>query len=188
MRSLLFFSFLLSILSIPCRSQTGKTGIGIHVGAVDFYGPQTGRYLLNEYRPGDTMKHGSRLFWEPNIAVSIQRIIHPHGVWSVQASFLRVHYPSSHPDSLYILHKQGFLPSLSTPYYFPLQSTLSYSLFSFSRNRKINALVSGGIGYTAGRVQIPVGISVLVRVAPRWRVEWSSAYWIKANDWAVPGI
>lgn len=109
-RSFLLAGALLTMGSDTTIAQT-NTGIGIHFGAYDFYGPQTDKYFrderftyeLNESTGGyDTARNHKKFFWRPMVKVSYWREIGKNFSVNASLSLASLEYPNGRPDSGYI--------------------------------------------------------------------------------------
>jgi len=90
------------------------SGIGIHFGANDFYGPQTGKYFTdNKYTVTNNLETGNmdtsskKTFrWHPLIRVTYWHSIGKHMDVNLGLSLGNVDYPNADKDSSYILRRQ----------------------------------------------------------------------------------
>ena len=115
--SFLIAGALLTMCSTAAVAQSNNTntGIGIHFGAYDFYGPQTDNYIRSkrytyEYNESrgvyDTAFAHKKFFWRPMVKVSYWREI--GDLFSVNASIslASLEYPESNSDSMYVRRNQ----------------------------------------------------------------------------------
>jgi OOP family OmpA-OmpF porin len=87
-----------------------NTGIGIHFGGYDFYGPQTDEYFrseVNKYtydyvndKYDTTITN--RIVWRPLVKLSWWRELNSNFTLGISGSFASLDYPRSRPDSNYI--------------------------------------------------------------------------------------
>lgn len=102
------------LLAVPLLlgtiAQAQKSGIGIHFGAYDFYGPQTDNYFTSdrliynyntEKKATDIDTH-RRFFWKPMVKFSYWWQVNPHFDLSASLSLASLEYPMSRNDSGYI--------------------------------------------------------------------------------------
>lgn len=88
-------------LSIPVRGQEGSTAIGVHFAGLDFYGPQTGNYLLQQTSPKQ------KLFWDPAIRFSVQRSYAKQIDFTFAVLLSSLVMPASKNDTAYLVSKQS---------------------------------------------------------------------------------
>lgn len=91
-----------------------NSGIGIHFGANDFYGPQTDKYFMDDvtqigYNPdldkNDTTTK-SKFRWHPMVRFTYWYRLNKHLDLNLGLSLGNVDYPDDRPDSLYIHRRQ----------------------------------------------------------------------------------
>lgn len=97
----------LSVVAIAAAAQAqNMRGLGIHFGAYDFYGPQTGGYLLNErylYDYNETREAfdtsmGNRLYWRPMVKVTYWSEIGRNFSVNAGLSLANLEYPAGNDD------------------------------------------------------------------------------------------
>jgi OOP family OmpA-OmpF porin len=105
---------LLTTLSVVALAATAQAqnmrGLGIHFGAYDFYGPQTGGYLLNDryvYDFNDAKDDfdtslKNRLYWRPMVKVSYWSEIGKNFSVNAGLSLANLEYPTSSDDKEFV--------------------------------------------------------------------------------------
>ena len=104
---------LLLLLSAPVVAQ--RSGFSLHLGAYDFYGPQTGKYFRSEVykRTYNTNKFGienggfdtvltKNYKWNPLAKASMWWEINDVVDLNMGLSFASLEYPTDRPDNVYI--------------------------------------------------------------------------------------
>ncbi len=88
-------------------AQQYKNGIGVHFAGIDFYGPQTGKYLLQDKLNPSNLKSEKKLFWDPSVKVSYWHMFNRYFDLSAGLNVSALQYPLSKKDSGYIKAKTG---------------------------------------------------------------------------------
>ena len=109
LRLLTFVAIMCGLLQEAAYAQSAS-GIGIHFGAYDFYGPQTHEYFLadqNKYTYNDALGNydtvtNRRLVWKPMVKFSYWREVSAHFTVNIGVSIASIEYPTSKSDSNYI--------------------------------------------------------------------------------------
>jgi OmpA-OmpF porin, OOP family len=92
---------------VKAQDQHPKQGIGVHVTGLDFYGPQTGNYLLSDKYSDNKKTVKKRLLWDPSIRISYWQTVHPKIDLSAGLQISTLQRPQSEEDSVYILAQNG---------------------------------------------------------------------------------
>ncbi|MBS1585266.1 MAG: OmpA family protein [Bacteroidetes bacterium] len=106
------------LLFLASAALAQNHGLGIHFGAYDFYGPQTGSYFFTQKNyinyASDNAKNDTttqtRLLWHPMIKVTYWWQISSHFDFNIGLSLANLQYPNGKPDSEYIkrvLYNEG---------------------------------------------------------------------------------
>ena len=104
------FSLLIIGLAIASSANGQNHGIGLHFGAYDFYGPQTGDYFKSdrytyEYNEGsktyDTAQH-KKFYWKPMVKFSYWYQLNKMFDVNLGLSLANLEYPASNDDTNYV--------------------------------------------------------------------------------------
>lgn len=109
-RSLLLIAVSAFLINGPGASAQSSTGLGIHFGAYDFYGPQTKDYFTGDRYTYDYNSETNtydtslkkRVFWNPLVKFTFWKEINSHISVNLGLSFASLEYPEDRPDSGYI--------------------------------------------------------------------------------------
>lgn len=88
-------------------SQEYRQGIGLHFSGLDFYGPQTGNYFLQDKFDVQNNDFEKRLMWEPAIGLSYWHLLSSHFDLRTGLDLAVFQYPNSNYDTSYIQNKEG---------------------------------------------------------------------------------
>lgn len=178
MKKYYFLLVILSGLNFHVNAQT-KHGIGIHFGAFDFYGPQTGKYFLQNRTLNNDDGQKKVLYWDPAIRVSYWHELHRMLDLSIAGTISQLHYPASSKDSLFIKSKNN---DLAIKQAFLLGSLQVRGAFNFlDRNKYFAApyLTAGAnMAFRKGGslFSVPVGLGVHLKLAQQTFFNLESQY------------
>lgn len=176
-----FYSFiaLCLILSLNANSQEYKNGIGIHMGAFDFYGPQTGKYGLHSQTNLVSQKNERVLLWDPAVQVSYWHAINKNLDIKLGVQVANIQYPNSSKDSNFIKAKQGYHVLQSQYEYGILDAKLNYS-FLTKEDHLLSPYIGAGLSGTfrkaAQGLDVPVGVGLNIKITPGLYVNLESNY------------
>ncbi len=175
-------------------AQAQKHGIGLHFGAYDFYGPQTGDYFFNKQNKyGYNAETGisdtsqvSALFWNPMIRGSYWIQLSKHFDLSFAVSLSNLEYPGDKPDSGYInkyrlrnqIFQKALLAELDARINFNILPKEDYyvSPYIFAG---INGSYHNNMWYGA---DVPVGLGFNFKLAKDMYINLESGYKIALTD------
>ncbi len=171
-----------------------RQGVGLHFGAYDFYGPQSGDYLLGEqyrYSYSDTRDAydtsiRNTLFWRPMVKLSYWWELNRWFDFSATLSLAQLEYPRANPDSDYInkyYYNSGgdrqdkFLGELDARAHFNFLQRDSYFVSPY-------VLAGASLSYhdIYWGVSIPVGIGANFKISKDLFLNLESAYKVAVTD------
>src|ERR1043165_8822126 len=108
-KQILMLALAISGLSIAVDAQH-LHGIGMHFGAYDFYGPQTGDYITSDRRTSEyndvrrtyDTAHHKKFYWRPMAKVSYWWQCTRNFDVTAALSFASLEYPTSNDDTAYV--------------------------------------------------------------------------------------
>lgn len=149
-------------------AQQYKNGVGIHVGGLDFYGLQAGKYGLHIQKNKQTGKSERVIHWEPALQISYWHAFSKHIDLKLAATAANVHYPVTDKDSTMILAKEGKTNlRFATPYYC-LDAKAIYSILARERYRISPYLTLGASAnfrQNENGFSVPAGLGFNIRIS-----------------------
>lgn len=141
LKKIYFFLLWMVLISQHVHSQAPSSAIGIHLSAIDLFGPQTGNYFFHENK-----NQNQRLYWDPVFQVSYWKSFSRHTDFKASVSLSSLLMPARTKDSIYTLARQQEPVSASKR---PFASVNTGIVFSFlPKNRFIiTPQAEAGIGY-----------------------------------------
>lgn len=169
-----------------------RQGIGLHFGANDFYGPQTGKYFtdnvthinynVDELRYDTTVQKKFR--WEPLVRLTYWYSINKMFDFNIGLSLGNADYPASSNDSVYMSRKQAgdqrqkkLLAELDARINFNILPKQNYiaSPYIFAGLTLAHHPINFG-------VDVPIGAGVNFKLTPELYLNLESAYKIAITD------
>lgn len=170
---------LLSILIFFNATAQLKNGVGVHFGGYDFYGPQTGSYLLQNT---DTKIEGQKnriVLWDPSVKLSYWHSFNRFFDLSLGIQVASPQIPNSKKDSAYINTKRL---NLSNKKEYPLTAFEAKWAFNFLPKEKYFIAPYLSLGYNLAfsnqntYMSVPVGLGANVKLARNLFLNWESQY------------
>jgi len=189
------------ILCIAMLTMTGiaqaqsRSGIGLHFGAYDFYGPQTKHYFtsdksvykFNENGKNDTSVK-SKLFWNPMVKISYWREINKHLDLSTSLSLANLEYPKSSYDTAYInKYKYDLSGTKEEKLLMELDVRVNYNILS-KKDYLLSPYLFAGINasyhdlYFGMDIPLGVGLNINLSKSDDIYLNLESAYKIAVTD------
>jgi outer membrane protein OmpA-like peptidoglycan-associated protein len=185
----------LAICSINYSAHAQNHGIGLHFGAYDFYGPQTGDYITSErltYEYNDKRKlydtaHHNKMYWKPMVKVSYWYQINSSFDVNLGLSFASLEYPKNSDDTDYVNRNRTQSGDRKERNLTEFDVRFNYSILSRDRwiaSPYIFAGVNASYHDIFLGVDIPLGIGLNIGLnkARTISLNLESAYKIAATD------
>lgn len=170
---------LLTVFPFLLSAQEYKHGLGIQIGAFDFYGPLMHHYGYHKETNLATNQQEKMLMWEPAIHVSYNRALLPRLTVQVGAWAANVHYPGSDIDSNFIHAKQGLLQLRASFPYYVLDLKGQYSLLP-KEKYYITPYITSGISANYRKdqfgLEVPSGLGLNIKITNEFYINWESNY------------
>jgi outer membrane protein OmpA-like peptidoglycan-associated protein len=185
---------LFGLLHMPASAQ--NRGIGLHFGAYDFFGPQTGNYLTSdrytyEYNEGrklyDTAHH-AKFYWKPMVKGTYWFQITDMFDVNLGLSLANLEYPASNDDTAFV-HRNRYNVSGEKREKFLTEFDVRFNYSILPRDRWIaSPYLFAGINasyhdiFFGVDIPLGVGLNIGLTKARDLSLNLESAYKIKATD------
>jgi len=191
MKRILFF---IAIVAGCQVANAQKTGLGIHFGANDFYGPQTGKYFRDDvYTVNKNPETGNfdtssikQFRWHPMIRFTYWRQVNRHIDVNLGLSIGNVDYPLSDNDSAYQIRRK-YGATKFTRLLAELDARVNYNILP-KRDYIISPYLFAGIsgshrpGYFGATVPLGAGLNFNVTKNKDLFINLESAYKVAITD------
>ncbi len=193
-KHILMLALAIPALSIAAHAQ--HHGVGLHFGAYDFYGPQTGDYITsdrftyeyNDTRKGyDTAVH-KKWYWKPMVKATYWWQINNNFDVNVALSLANLEYPLSNDDTDYV-HRNRYNTSGERAEKFLTEFDARFNYNILSRDRWIaSPYVFAGLNasyhdiFFGVDVPLGAGVNIAVNKEHSLFLNLESAYKIAATD------
>lgn len=177
------------LLFIASAALAQEHGLGIHFGAYDFYGPQTGSYFFTQKNyinyASDNGKNDtttqSKLLWHPMIRVTYWWQISSHFDFNIGLSLANLQYPTANPDSEYIkrvLYNEG---ARKEKYLGELDARINFNIldrkkYIFSPYLFAGLTASMHSVYYGADVPVGLGVNIMLSKEKDFYLNLESAY------------
>ena len=173
------------------RAQEYKNGIGVHFAGIDFYGPQTGHYMLHDKLNKSESKMQKKFYWDPAIRISYWHAFNSHFDLNAGLNISALHYPLADKDSAYILAKEGMNALKNDFVYMSADVKANYTILPRSSSLLapyITAGLSMAFSQTRRGMDIPAGIGVNINVGKGIYLNLESIYGIAVSKFNQPHL
>lgn len=173
-KKILVSCFLL-IVHFAVHAQSMRNGLGIQFDGIDFYGPQTGKYLVDAGLYSSSMK----VYWDPGLRLSYLKKISKHFEMAVvfNASFL--HYPQNSYDTNYFNLKKQTTGYVKPNLFFVINTLIQYNAWAKEKFIFTPNIFTGlGFGFYKNNIvyNAPVGVGINCKLSKSIYLNASSSY------------
>jgi outer membrane protein OmpA-like peptidoglycan-associated protein len=194
-RNILYLSLVISGLMLSGQAQGQQHGVGLHFGAYDFWGPQTGDYFMSDRRTSEyndarrtyDTAHHNKLYWRPMVKASYWWRINSNFDVNAALSFASLEYPTSNNDSAFVSKYRLETGDRKERFLSELDLRFNYSILS--RDRWIvSPYVFAGINasyhdiFFGADIPLGAGLNIALNKAHDLSLNLESAYKIAATD------
>lgn len=165
--------------------QDYRNGIGVHFAGIDFYGPQTGNYFLQDKLNPSTLKTQKKLFWDPSIRASYWHSFNAHFDLNAGLNVSALHYPASEKDSTFIKARQGNVSLRNDVAFAFMDVKVNYNIlpkFSYICSPYITAGLSGSIREAQKGFDIPAGLGANIYLGRGVFINLESNYFVALSS------
>ncbi|MEZ5046181.1 MAG: OmpA family protein [Chitinophagaceae bacterium] len=129
----LYLTLLSLIAFFSVLNAQNQHGIGVHFAAYDFFGPQGGTYLYNNYDLNTISSKNKTFFYDPAVKVSYWKKINRFFDFSTALHISSLYYPNAKNDSVYFNYKRWNTGLKKDFPYFALDAKVCFNLLSKER-------------------------------------------------------
>lgn len=161
-------------------SQSLRHALGIQVAGLDFYGPQTGNFLLNERKVGNSSRQV--LYWDPALRLTFAERVSQAFDVLLGLQFSSLDYPSAIKDSQYIFRKQGIAKAGRNELFFSADAGLRLNLLgkeNYFCSPFLAAGFSGGWYRQHASFTAPLALGFRIKLA-------RSVYFLVESQYRMP--
>lgn len=178
MKKVYCIAFLL-LGALAMNAQDYQHGIGVHIVGLDFYGPQSGDYFLQDKLNPVSGKLSKRLFWDPAVQVSYWHRLSKAFDLNLALGVSALQYPLTSNDEVYMASKYGSNPSRSALPYAYLDARANYHFLpraSFMVSPYVTAGFSPSMRGEDIGLDIPFGLGANLNLGKGIYLNWQSDF------------